>query len=137
MSSADSRGVGTVPSNRAPKVEGRKILKNKQAPMQCIGHSRTGRRCRSSPHCLWVNILDIFLGRCTNTYINLHFRGNFLFCNLCNSVYLIVSMQLLEKTLYVTGTVKRDLSLEKIDFHFFVDSDKKKVRFFNETNCIF
>ena len=38
---------------------------------------------------------------------------------------------------YVTGTVKRDLSFEKIDFYFFVNSDKKKYVLFNETNCIF
>ena len=39
--------------------------------------------------------------------------------------------------IYVTGTVKRDLSFEKIDFQFFVDSDRKKYAPFNETNCIF
>ena len=33
--SAGSRGVRTVQLNKASKVEGRKILKNKQAPMQC------------------------------------------------------------------------------------------------------
>ena len=44
------RGVRTVPSNRAPKVEGRKILKNKQTTFflrnfkkkrERNGHSRT------------------------------------------------------------------------------------------------
>ena len=35
VGSAGSRGVRIVPSNRAPKVEGRKISKNIQAPMQC------------------------------------------------------------------------------------------------------
>ena len=38
---------------------------------------------------------------------------------------------------YVTGTVKRDLTFEKIDFHFLVDSVRKKYALFNETNCMF
>ena len=37
----------------------------------------------------------------------------------------------------MTGKVKRNLSFEKIDFHFFVDSDRKKYALFNEKNCLF